>query len=134
MPDMIAIDPVVVGAISTLAGAPLALLVGICGVLGLFRRALDTRISNALDAVLRIEAEEFRRRAARDLLDFAPSGSVHAGRVGVDWGWAAGRVRVVRTVRVALHDGFRIRLRAVGRGVRGRLLVRDIDVDLHRAA
>jgi hypothetical protein len=119
-----------VATLHTILGLPFSILLGVAGLLGLGRRGVDARVERSLDELLAREGETLKRRRRADPLDFATTAHVHAGRVGVGWGWLAGRVRIVRTVRAPVDGGYRLRLRAFARGGRGRVLVRHLDVDV----
>ncbi len=125
---MALIDPaaVALGAVTTMV--PLSLLIGVAGVLGLARARVDQRVADGLDRLLLEQSERLRRGATRKVLDFATSESLPA----LPFGLGFGRVRVVRTILAALHDGYRVRVRAFAEGARGRVIVRHVDIELRR--
>jgi hypothetical protein len=121
-------------ALHTVIGAPLAMLVSVAAALGLGRRKIDAHLEVELEGLLAREAEAFRQSVGDDLLDFRTTAYVHGRASGTTWGWVCGNVKIVRTVRAALGDGYRVRLRAYARGACGRVLVRCTDVELRHAA
>jgi len=95
-------------------------------------RTWDRRIVRALDRILQRESRSLC--AHEDPLDFRPAETVCAGAGGLYWWTFPGRVHVMRTVRGALADGYRIKLRARARGARGRIIDRTVEFDVRRAA
>jgi len=95
-------------------------------------RTWDQKIVRALDRILQLESQSLC--AHDDPLDFRPAETVRAGAGGLYWWTFPGRVHVMRTVRAALADGYRIKLRARARGARGRIIDRTVEFDVRRAA
>jgi hypothetical protein len=126
------------GSLSSLALIPpffLAqgmLAAALLALLALKHRLNDAYIEAALDRFLQKESEALRRRTRTNPLDFRTSEHVRPDPSTIGWGLYPGKVEIVRTIRAAIDNGYRIRLRAYTRGVHGRIIVRSREVDLRR--
>lgn len=112
--------------------APFALLASILVRLRLRRPPDDGRVVAALDKLLAEQAQVLRRESARDPLRFTTVERVSARGLAFGWGVRAGGIHLVRTIRAASANGYRVRVKAFARVSDGRTLVRAIDVELPR--
>src|SRR4051794_23896166 len=106
----------------------LALLVGL---FAWKRRRSDAHVEAVLDRVLKKDTEALNRRTSGDPLDFRTSEYLRPGP-STGWGLSRRKVKIVRTIRAAIDNGYRVRLRAYLRGRRGRVFVRSTEVELRR--
>lgn len=122
----------VLGPGSLALGVAYVVFVALIISLRLRPRTWDRRIVRALDRILQRESRSLSEYA--DPLDFRPSEFVGANAGGLYWWSFPGRIYVMRTVRAALADGYRIKLRARARGARGRIIDRTVEFEVRRAA
>lgn len=123
----------VLAAISPFFLTQLVLVVVLLALFAFKRRNNDARVEAALDRILQKETEALRQRTRKNPLDFSTSEHLSPGPSMLGWGLYPGRVKIVRTIGAAIDNGYRIRLRAYARGMRGRVIMRSRDVELRRA-
>jgi len=112
--------------------APLAVLASVALWRWCFRAPDDHRVIEALDRVLAEDSAVLRETRTTDPLRFRTSEQVRLGMAPLGAGPRPGRVQLVRTIRAATAQGFRLRVRAFARGSGGRTLVRWVDVEVGR--
>jgi hypothetical protein len=125
--------PPVMAGFSSLVLAPILYLLGLVT----WKRTRDASRSQAemeaaLDDLLLRDSETLRERTRANPLAFAPSEDVSPSALGLKTSPEPARVEIVRTVRAALDNGYRIRLRARVTAARGRTMMRSREIDLLR--
>jgi hypothetical protein len=122
----------VLAVISPFFLTQLVLVVVLLALFAFRQRNNDARVEAALDRILQKETEALRQRTRKNPLDFRTSENLRPGPSMIGWGLYPGKVEIVRTIGAAIDNGYRIRLRAYARGIRGRVIVRSRDVELRR--
>lgn len=124
----------VLAAISPFFLTQLVLVVVLLALFAFKRHNNDARVEEALDRILQKDTEALRIRTKKNPLDFRTSEHVRPGPSTIGWGLYPGKVEIVRTIGAAIDNGYRIRLRAYARGMRGRVIVRSREIELRRSA